>query len=201
MRIPHDLVYRRVRGGKTEADESVDVNNQQSRNELTAAWNSLNLMPEHEAFIEEANRRNTFNLAPGEFGGANLKKTDSNIWGIVGGSVITTKLSLSGRHILDGVRFANSVENRDLLVQVSADAVVVFRSCVFERTAGDSAPNWVAIATGGKAVFTGCMFLGNGTGGAIITHAGAAANVQVVGCYNGTGIAFAGVTSAALGNI
>jgi hypothetical protein len=38
-------------------------------------------------------------------------------------------------------------------------------------------------------------------GGVIINNAGAAANVQVVGCYNGTGLTFAGVTSAALGNL
>jgi hypothetical protein len=200
MQIPHELIYRR-HSQRTESDGALDVNNQQTRDELTAAFNNLGLLQENEAFVEEADRRNTFNLAPGEFGGATLKKTDSNIWGVAGGSTIKARLSLDGRHILDGVRFANSPENRGLLVQMSADAVVVFRSCVFERTAGDSAPNWVAVANGGKAVFLGCMFLGDGTGGAIITHAGAAANVQVVGCYNGTGIAFAGVTSAALGNI
>ena len=201
MFIQNELVYRRLSGKASEADESVDVNNQQSRNVLTDAFNSLDLLFANEPLSEEAERRNNFNLSPGDFAGQILKKTDSNVFGVAGGSTMQTKLVLSSRHVIDGVRFANSVDNRGTLVQMSATSVVIFRSCIFERTVPDSVPNWVAIATGGKAVFTGCMFLGIGTGGAIITHAGAAANVQVVGSYNGTGIAFAGVTWLALGNI
>ena len=201
MRIQHELVYRRATREKTEADESVDVNNQQSRNVLTDAFNSLDLLLENEALSEDAERRNNFNLAPGDFAGTILKKIDSNVFGVAGGSTIQTKLVLGTRHVVDGVRFANSVDNRGSLVQVAATSVAIFRSCIFHRTVPDAVPNWVAIVTGGKAVFLGCMFLGDGTGGSIILHGGAATNVQVVGCYNGTGIAFAGVTSAALGNI
>ncbi|MAZ71763.1 MAG: hypothetical protein CMC70_01320 [Flavobacteriaceae bacterium] len=201
MRIPHELVYRRTGKVKTESDESIDVNNQQSRNELTDAFNSLDLMLDHEPFVEEKERRNYFSLAPGDFNGSIFKKPDSSIFGVAGGTTLQTALSLSSRHVIDGVRLTNSAESRGALVQLSATSVVVFRSCVFERSGSSNAPVWVTVANGGKAVFIGCMFLGSGTGGSIITNAGAAANVQVVGCYNGTGIAFAGVTSAALGNI
>lgn len=201
MRIPHEFVYRRAFGEKTKADEAVEVNNQQSRNELTDAWNSLDLMLEHEPFTEDAERRNYFNVAPGDFGGSILKKIDSSIFAVAGGSTINTALSLNSRHVIDGVRFTDSIDNRGALVQVSSTSVSIFRSCIFQRLNPSSSPVWAAIADGGKAVFLGCMFLGTGTGGTIIVHGGAAANVQVVGCYNGTGIAFAGVTSAALGNI
>ena len=201
MQIQHELVYRRAQKEKTAEDDVVDVNNQQSRNVLTDAFNGLNILQENEVMVESAERRNNFNLAPGEFAGPILKKMDSTIWSVAAGSTINTKLALNSRHVVDGVRFTSSVDNRGTLVQMSATSVVVFRSCVFHRTVSAPVPNWVAVADGGKAVFLGCMFLGDGTGGAIILSPGAAANVQVVGCYNGTGIAFAGVTSAALGNI
>tara|TARA_R100001594_G_scaffold38768_1_gene70178 strand:+ start:12947 stop:13555 length:609 start_codon:yes stop_codon:yes gene_type:complete len=202
MRLPLEIVWASGSGwGKDDSSNAVDMANQNTRDALIGAVNSLDLLQSNEAMVENASSRNTFNLTAGEYGGGTLKKRDSNIYGTSGGSTIHTKLSLKNRHVVDTVRFANSADNRDELVVVGDSAVVQFRNCVFDRTITANAPKWVIVDNGGMAVFIGCMFLGVGTGGIVIENGGAAANVQVVGSYNGTGIAFAGVTSAALGNI
>tara|TARA_R110000787_G_scaffold55641_6_gene128386 strand:- start:2311 stop:2919 length:609 start_codon:yes stop_codon:yes gene_type:complete len=202
MRLPLEIVWGSRPGwGKDDSSNAVDMANQNTRDALIDSVNSLQLLQSNEAMVESASSRNTFNLTTGEYGGGTLKKRDSNIYGTSGGSTIHTRLTLQNRHIVDNVRFANSVDSRDELVQVDSTAIVQFRNCVFERTITANAPAWVIVDNGGTAVFIGCMFLGLGTGGVIIDNGGALADVQVVGSYNGTGIAFAGVTWLALGNI
>lgn len=185
-------------------ESKLEEQNDQTDEGVLSFLNSLNLKVPGEILDDEPLGGSVNNLTFGEHAVAEIKQTDTSIKGVVSGATLNVPLRLRSRHIIEGVTVNTFREYESSpLVSVGASAVVVFRNCVFERSRGNATQKWVDVGNGGKAIFVGCMFLSKtvSASGTVISNAGAAANVQVVGCYNGTGIAFAGVTSAALGNL
>jgi hypothetical protein len=73
-------------------------------------------------------------------------------------------------------------------LRVAAAATVVVTGATFIRDAG-AGQTHVHVESGGKLVLIGCTFIGGGTGAAVVVDhpAGAATDVQLIGCRNLTG--------------
>ena len=184
--------------------DKVDEQNDQAMDNVLSFINGLNLKSPVDVVDDNPIGGATNSLTFGDHSVRSLKRSGTSLTGVGGGASLRVPLDLRRRHIIEGLTIKTDEEYESFpLVSVGALSVVIFRNCVFERRRGDTTQKWVDVANGGKAIFVGCMFLSSTTvsGGTVISNAGAAANVQVVGCYNGTGVAFAGVTSAALGNL
>jgi hypothetical protein len=184
--------------------DKVDEQNDQAMDEVMSFINGLDLVAPGDTVLDGPLDNPANSLMSGSHSIRQLNNAGASITGVGGGASIRTPLRLSRRHIIDGVEIKPDEEfELDPVVSIGSLSVAVFRNCVFHRRRGNASQVWVDVASGGKAIFIGCMFLSSVDvlGGVIINNAGAAANVQVVGCYNGTGLTFAGVTSAALGNL
>lgn len=102
-------------------------------------------------------------LAPGSYKGSILPATwDVNLTGL-GVAVVTGTLDLSGKAIVKGVTFNDTVALR-------ATANAMFTDCIFLKP--------ITVAAGGVIGCVGCRFDGTSA----ITHTGPAANANRVGC-------------------
>ena len=169
--------------------DSVDLFNKSGRDFLSE---SLSFFVSPTTVVrEEFDRDNAFALVPGNHSGFSLTKDRSIVSGLPG-SVVTGAVTISSDFaMLSGLHFSGS----DLLVDIRARSTVFFRDCIFEMS-GTALSVAVAVASGGRAIFSSCAFLpalGGGTGNPI-DNAGAAANVIVVCGANLTGRAHSSVT-------
>ncbi len=176
---------------------AVEAFNHQVRDELAALFDTLGLQQAPAAFEEPMVTLNSINLSAGTHGGANISKPDTHIKAIPGGVDMTRLVTFNYDAQVDGVRFSTEFDTGGLssLVEIKSVAVVIFRGCTFNKASVD-APTYITVANGAKAIFMGCSFTGaTGAAGDLFSHAGAAANVQLVGCYNRTGHAYGANTT------
>ena len=167
--------------------QSIVESRESDRNsDVTRLINDLNITPPGSEIKEQKNENNVYLLSSGSFGGATLTKAYGHVGGLPE-TVISRKLTIeSTRLIIDGVSFENSDSSTGTLILIRKYSVVLFRDCVFNMTHPDGAKIWIQMESGAKAVFNGCMWRGgDGTGGNLVNNAGAAANVQIVGCMSG----------------
>lgn len=168
--------------------EPIDVFNHEVRDDISALVGALSIEMAPSTFPEPRSGNNPVSLTKGDHGGARLVRPNTHIRAIPAGVRMTRKLVATKDCEIDGV-FFTSMPNTgvvDELVDIQGVSVVVFRGCVFEKASVDEAV-YVAVADGAKAILVGCIFKGNtGVVGDLFSHAGAAGNVQLVGCYNKT---------------
>lgn len=148
------------------------------KEDLSFFTNSSNVV------VEVFLRDNGFTLTPGEHSGFNLTKDKSVVLGLPGSEVVGPVTVSSDFAMLTGLHFSSA----DPLVEIAATSTVFFRDCIFEMT-GAALSVGVDVASGGRAIFSSCVFLpalGGGTGKSI-DNAGAAGNVIVVCGANLTG--------------
>jgi len=168
--------------------EPVDVFNHEVRDDVSQLLDTLSIEVAPSAFPEPRSGNNPVSLTKGDHGGARLTKDNTHIRAIPAGARMTRKLVATKDCEIDGVFFTSMPQTgvADELVDIQGTSVVLFRGCVFEKASVDE-PTYVAVATGAKAILIGCIFKGNtGSAGDLFSHAGAAGNVQLVGCYNKT---------------
>jgi hypothetical protein len=178
-------VYEILKKGLTP----VEAFNHQVRDELADLIDTIKLLMAPASFEEPMSSHNPITLSSGVHGGALLTKADTHIKAVPAGVKMTRKAIFTVDAQVDGVRLTTlfDTSGADSLVELNGTAVVVFRGCTFDKAPADAA-TYITVANGAKAIFTGCVFAGTtGAAGDLFSHAGAAANVQLVGCYNKTG--------------
>lgn len=130
--------------------------------------------------VEAKETDNCFFLLAGQHAGIVQAKNETRILGAPGATV-TRQSIFKGRCIVEGLRFLSTPEGNNknaALVSIQANASVVFRDCIFERSSSDAA-DWISVASGGKAHLIGCVFVGTTTSGECINNAGPVVNVGV----------------------
>lgn len=176
---------------------AVEAFNHQVRDELAALVDTIELQMAPASFDEPLSSHNSITLSSGVHGGARFAKADTHIKAVPAGVRMTRKAAFTADAQVDGVRFTTLfiTSGADSLVELTGTAVVVFRGCTFDKAPTD-APTYITVANGAKAIFMGCSFAGTtGAAGDLFSHAGAAANIQLVGCYNRTGHAYGANTT------
>lgn len=154
--------------------------------DITRLLNDLSITNPGSEIDEPKNEDNVYFLSSGFFGGANITKPYTMIGGLPDTQITRHVTIKSTRAIIDGVTFRNSDSSTGRLILIQSSSAVLFRNCVFNMTHPDGAKIWIAMEDGAKAVFNGCMWRGgDGTGGNLVSNAGAAGNVQIVGCMSG----------------
>lgn len=182
------------------------VSNQLTRTDAVNLLNQLRLTVPGTLAQLEGGDSEYVNATPGTHGFPDPKGEWSHIKGVGGGVVCNRQLVLSDASIIEGVHFKGDA-NPLVLIKAKTTAVnntVIFRSCMFERTNQPKAPVWAKVESGALVVFANCVFRGGkypNTGGTIISNAGAATKVQLVGCISTTGLTYSTVTSSGQGNI
>jgi hypothetical protein len=138
--------------------------------------------------------RNSFNLLNGNYGAARPTKSGTQYKGVGSGSVFQRKTIASVDSVFDGVVFRGSADNHAELVLVKVGATVLFRNCTFDKNSDDDkifvqieAPSATKVA---RAIFVGCFFTGANKGD-LIVNTGLVTDVQLLGCLNNTGGAYA----------
>ena len=167
----------------------VEAFNHQVRDDLAALVDTIELQIAPASFEEPLSSHNSITLSSGVHGGALLDKPDTHVKAVPAGVKMTRRAIFAVDAQVDGVRFTTlfDTSGADSMVELKGTAVVVFRGCTFDKAPADT-PTYITVANGAKAIFTGCVFAGaTGAAGDLFSHAGAAANVQLVGCYNKTG--------------
>ena len=167
---------------------SIEVFNHQVRDDLSQLVESLNLQEAPADFEEPRGANNAITLSAWEHGGARLGKQDTQITGVPAGVRMTRALVIDADAQVNNVIFttASTEGVAGEMVDIRGTSVAVFRGCTFSKASTDE-PTYIKVANGAKAIFVGCVFSGNvGASGDLFSHAGAAANVQLVGCYNKT---------------
>lgn len=154
--------------------------------DITRLLNDLNITTPQSELKEPKLEDNVHFLSSGSFGGATFSKAYTTVGGLPD-TQITRKVTIeSTRSIMDGLNFRNSDSSVGTLILIRAAAAVLFRNCVFNMTHPDGAKVWIQMESGAKAIFSSCMWRGgDGTGGNLVNNAGAAGNVQIVGCMSG----------------
>lgn len=176
----------------------VSMFNQQLRDDITRVVDTLGISGDAPAPIEENSiANNSVTLPRGNNYGCLLKVADTVVEALTAGCYMTRRATLEADATFDGIHFTSSSSNIDELVDMRGTAVGVFRNCTFEKGNTDS-NTFIKVANGAKALFVGCVFKGNpSAAGNLFDHAGAAANIQIVGCYNKTTHAYGTATSTA----
>jgi len=175
-------------------NDRLPVKDYAERDDVRKRVDALGLTLAGETLTEKAARDNVVVLAPGVHTLPSVATPGLLVEGFGRALVKSGVLVGSADVVFDGIHFAG-VDSP--IVTVAAAARVVFRSCVFERTDArlSAADNYVSVFAGGLAIFVGCVFRGAQTAGVIVTNAGGAANVGIVGCSNRTGRAHNNVTT------
>lgn len=152
---------------------------------------SLGITMDTDPISEHRITNNAITLSAGKYAGATLKRANTQIRGITAFTIMEGLLTIEDDAVLDGIEFASSDKNFGKLVDVKGSSVAVFRNCTFSKEVdGITDGTAVAVAAGCKAVFVGCVFRGGNVVDVPISNSAAAGDVQVVGCYNKTGVAF-----------
>jgi hypothetical protein len=148
--------------------------------------NGLNITQAGSKIVETKTKDNTIMLSSGGFGGSRLQKEYTLIGGFADSRMERKVVVVATRLTLDGITFVNSPSSVGTLLSIGPDSVVFFRNCIFNMSQPDGDKIWISMESGARAVFNGCMWRGgDGTGGNLVNNAGAAANVQIVGCMFG----------------
>jgi hypothetical protein len=152
---------------------------------------SLDLITDANPVGEPRITNNRVTLSAGSFAGATLGRSNTILKGATGASLMDGQLTITEDAVLDGVEFVSSKRNSGTLVLVKEGAVVVFRNCIFSKEI-DTITNGTAISVEAtaKAIVIGCVFRGGNAVDVPIANAAGATDVQVVGSYNKTGVAF-----------
>jgi|TARA_R110000751_G_scaffold4396_4_gene21683 hypothetical protein len=162
--------------------------------EATALLSAGDIVP------EAGKTANASIVAPGKHQALNTKKPHSVLVGSAG-SIVTRLSRYSDAAVIEGLHFRQGTDsdNWSVLVIVGASGRVLFRNCIFERRhdapiavdpALPAVPTirdcFVLVESGGKALFTGCVFRSeletgvmNGAGTVVQNLAPAAGNVFV----------------------
>ena len=191
---PNDFIL----DGKKDIVEQMNDDSQQIVNDLVV---SLGITASTEAIKEDKKTDNAITLANGEYGGW-VSSKDGSVYKGVGASAKVTKLvEIKADCVIDGIHFVST--DIEWLVFINIGCTAIFRNCIFEKRGGDQGA-YVALGAPGvggvvaKANFIGCVFQGPNTG-ILFINPGPAANVNTIGCYDKTGIGFAGTTG--VGNL
>tara|TARA_R110002020_G_scaffold226824_1_gene437285 strand:- start:9355 stop:9945 length:591 start_codon:yes stop_codon:yes gene_type:complete len=161
---------------------------------------SLSLTQDSSPIEEKRLVNNRVTLSAGFFSGVTTRKTNTVVKAATGASLVDGQITVSADAVFDGVEFTSSSKNPGTLVVVKTGTVAVFRNCIFSKDI-DTITNGTAIsvAAGAKAIVTGCVFRGGNGSDVPIANSAAAADVQIIGTYNKTGVAFGGgVTTTAV---
>jgi hypothetical protein len=148
----------------------LDSYNETSLSEQLAATGDI--VTPGDALREESKIANTFSLSTGDHPGFAMKEAHSVVGGKAG-TIVGRLCKLENAGVVEGVHFRQTAagENTNALVVVGALGRVLFRNCIFERrhdapAAVDPAlpvvPSirdcFVLVESGGRALFTGCVF-------------------------------------------
>jgi hypothetical protein len=191
---PNDLLL----DPKGDIVEQLNTDSQQIINDLVV---SLGITSSTESVKESLKADNSITLANGLYGGWFSSKDGSVYKGMGASTKVTRLVEIKADCIIDGIHFVG--DDIEWLVFINIGSTVVFRNCIFEKRGGNEGA-YIALAapgTGGvvaKANFIGCVFQGPNTG-ILFLNPGPAANVNTIGCYDKTGIGFAGTTG--VGNL
>ncbi len=111
------------------------------------------------------------------------------------GMICISQILIEGTAILRNMTLVCS-DNTPAIV-IAAGGRCVLQGCHILKASGISAAanNYVEVADGGLLNVVGCMFHGAQSAGHVVTNAGAAANVDITGCVNITGIGHNNVTT------
>lgn len=174
--------------------------NQNVRDDVRELLASMDITPPTEVVEEVRKKDNIITLSQGTYGGFSVEKEDTLVKSITTLTQINRQVLISNDCVFDSISFINDDPfHAGVMVTIDATSTVMFRNCVFNRTSSDQAASMVQVASGGKAVFVGCLFRGtlaNTT--QVIANPGALANVQVVASYNKTGGALGQATLTAV---
>lgn len=181
-----------------ELANRITMFNQQVRDDMARVVTAVGINGEAPSPIEEgAIANNAITLPRGDNYGCHLRVEDTVVRGLSAGCYMTRKATLEADAVFEGIHFVSNDSNVNTLIDVRGTAAAVFRNCTFEKRAQDTVI-YITVANGAKALLVGCVFKGDtSAAGNLFDHAGAAANVQVVGCYNKTTHGLGTVTTTA----
>lgn len=181
-----------------DAATRVSMFNQQLRDDIARVVSTLGISGEAPVpIVESSITNNAITLPRGTNYGCLLQVADTVVEGLTAGCYMTRKAKLEADATFDGINFSSSESNTEELVDIRGTSVGVFRNCTFEKFTTDST-TFIKVANGAKALFVGCIFKGNPSiAGNLFEHAGAAGNIQIVGCYNKTTHAYGTATATA----
>ncbi len=157
------------------------------RRKVSGETGALDLMMPGARLSTNLKKNNSALLARGTHGGAVIDKNGADVRAAGGGATMSRRVTVNADATFAGVTFTSRT-GEGALVVVNSPAAAVFRGCVFEKPEDDTS-SMVTVGDGGKAAFTECVFRGSATTASpVISHPlGAATDVQVAFCYNGTG--------------
>ena len=175
-----------------------EVNDQAQEAAIEAQVRSLDLLPVGALLDEELIAGNKWNLANAVYGAFDHEKPHNVIRGVVAGAAFVKRCKINGHASVFGVEFSDADEpSATELVRVGPGVAASFINCIFRRDPS-SVGSMVRIeeasdvdgSTDARAVFIGCIFIDGGP--TTINNVGWAApgdeaNVQAIGCVNGTG--------------
>tara|TARA_R100000963_G_C4642227_1_gene105857 strand:- start:87 stop:680 length:594 start_codon:yes stop_codon:yes gene_type:complete len=174
--LPYSVPGRQSLLETRESDRGGDV---------TRAVNALGLTLPGSSIEEIKSEDNVFLLGSGPFGGPTLTKPYTHLGGLPG-TRVTRQLLLEEKAIIDGITFENAPSSAGTLIKVRDTGVVLFRNCIFDNNLPDGSKVWIALESGARCVFLGCLWRGgDGAGGTLVNNAGVAANVHIAGCISG----------------
>ena len=175
-----------------------EVNDQAQEAAIEAQVRSLDLLPVGALLDEELLAGNKWNLANAVYGAFDHEKPHNVIRGVVAGAAFVKRCKINGHASVFGVEFSDADEpSATELVRVGPGVAASFINCIFRRdpsSVGDMVrveeASAVTGSTDARAVFIGCIFIDGGP--TTINNVGWAApgdeaNVQAIGCVNGTG--------------
>lgn len=169
----------------------IDQANQDARQDVVAGLNSLDFETPSVTYEETGSSYNKANLSAGAHQRIRITKPFGMVGGLGVKTVSAGQSTINAKAVIDSVHFKNTDKFPNELVIVgtgtaNTEVRVVFRNCVFERTAEMQSAIWVRVAPGAKAVFVGCMFSGGFGSGSVIDNQApnVAAGVQLIGCVN-----------------
>tara|TARA_R100000353_G_scaffold28972_1_gene24130 strand:+ start:18029 stop:18634 length:606 start_codon:yes stop_codon:yes gene_type:complete len=195
------LLNRRSDQGLGSSGGQIAVGfNEIVRRKLGNIASALNLVMPGSKFEEPRIANNVSLFAPGEYGGISMTKVMSEAHAISPGTFFRKHADISANVVVDGLTLAS--EDELGCVTVRAGYTAVFRGCTFERPS-ESTSHMVLVEAGARAIMLGCVFRGSGvTSLPMVSHTGAAADVQIAFCYNRTGnTLFTPGTATGTGNL
>tara|TARA_R100001594_G_scaffold62636_4_gene97009 strand:- start:588 stop:1199 length:612 start_codon:yes stop_codon:yes gene_type:complete len=181
-------IYSRLFRPDATREESNDIAHSDQVSEVVSSFSTLS----PGSVLEEVQTSsNSYNLVTGKYGAFEHSAPHGSVRGVVSGAVFGKKCKVSAHAVITGVTFTDDGSGSDAeLVHVeSADGLPVgvsFISCAFIRSSTSPAEH-VLVDSGNKVIFIGCTFRGKSqSSGNVINNAGAAGNVQAIGCFNFT---------------
>lgn len=181
-------IYSRLFRPAATPEES---NDQSQSDQISDQVAQMGILLNGSVLPEERLEGNSFNLVQGAYGAFDHATDHNSIRGLVSGATFSKRCKVSGHATISGVTFTDEGSDPEAeLVHVSiptgTEKGVLFINCVFVRSPTSPAEH-VLIDSGGKVIFIGCAFRGRSqSSGNVINNAGAAANVQAIGCFNFT---------------